>query len=273
MNSGLDNKQQVAAEFSAAASHYSNFNSMQKQSAGILFDMIGTAKVLDSHTNLLDIGCGPGTDFDAINKPASVFALDIAPGMLAQVVQDFPEYLAVQSDAQALPFQNESFDLIYSNLAMQWCPQLDLVFAEVARVLRSGGHFYGAIVADGSLPELAELGLRFNGFHTLDQIQKDLSQCGWQNVRVERKCLSVYFDDLKALLYSIKGVGASTISPLDQRQAEAKTKTAFQENSMAGVKLRGRQDWQNLLGKAEALRQADGLPLHYEIAFIHAIAK
>ena len=39
-------------------------------------------------------------------------------------------------DAEALPLAAGSVDLVYSSLALQWCHRPELLFAELARVLR-----------------------------------------------------------------------------------------------------------------------------------------
>ncbi|MFT5789473.1 MAG: malonyl-CoA O-methyltransferase, partial [Shewanella sp.] len=79
----------------------------------------------------------------------------------------------------------------------------------------------------------------------------------WNIEQLETRAITVYFDDFKSLLQSIKGVGASTVdakSQLNQRH----------------VTLRGRGDWQKLVNKAELTRAPEGLPLTYNISFIKA---
>ena len=43
------------------------------------------------------------------------------------------------ADAEALPLVNDSVDLVFSSLALQWCYRPDHLFAELARVLKPGG--------------------------------------------------------------------------------------------------------------------------------------
>jgi ubiquinone/menaquinone biosynthesis C-methylase UbiE len=71
-----------------------------------------------------------------------VVAADIAPGMLERAKQQsrwLRRFARVRADAYALPFGDASFDLVFSSLMLQWCDDLDAVFAEIARVLKPGG--------------------------------------------------------------------------------------------------------------------------------------
>lgn len=246
----------IAERFSAAAHHYQDHNKLQRLSAASLLDgFIATG-------NLLDIGAGPGTRFEfpqaAISKP-KVFALDIALGMLKKLKQTYPHYQSICADAAQLPLGEGTMDSIYSNLALQWCADFPAVAAEMARVLRPSGECHLAIVADGSLNELSALGLRVNAFSPMDELIGAFDSEKWQLSKVTLVPMTVHFDTLKALLYSIKGVGASV---------QSYRVSALPHGEI--LKLRGRKDWQDLILHAEMLRQPQGLPLTYQIAQIRA---
>ncbi|MGK0409424.1 MAG: malonyl-CoA O-methyltransferase [Shewanella psychromarinicola] len=247
----LDNP--VAKKFSIAASHYKQHDVLQRMSAQQLLQqahLFGT---------LLDVGAGPGTCFKAFNEVKQVVAVDIAHGMLAQLVQQHPDYLPLCSDAQALGLQSGSIDSIYSNLALQWCQTLPNAFSEFHRVLRPGGECHLSVVVDGSLAELKHLGFRVNQFDSISAlkaafISSQTTTDDWYSVNIHVNSISIYFDDLRSLLYSIKGVGAS----FDQ-QSTGKERLALTK-----------QQWQQRVALAETLRTNKGLPLTYQIAYIHA---
>lgn len=250
----------IAQRFSAAANSYQDHNKLQRLSAASLLSGLLVKG------NLLDIGAGPGTDFSACypnsltDKPSSaIFAVDIALGMLHKLKQSYPDYHGVCADAQCLPFSDNSMDVIYSNLALQWCADFPVAVAEMARVLRPGGECHVTLVAEGSLHQLAQLGLRMNNFSTLEALKTAFKLDIWQHLDVQLIPMTVYFDTLKALLYSIKGVGASVQS--------ARASTAVADRT---PRLRGREDWQRIQAKAEALRLPEGLPLTYQIVQIRA---
>ena len=58
------------------------------------------------------------------------------------------------ADAQSLPFDNESFDVVTCNHTLYHVPDPDAALAEVARVLRAGGRFAGIYNARSHLREV-----------------------------------------------------------------------------------------------------------------------
>ena len=58
------------------------------------------------------------------------------------------------AEAEALPLPEASVDLVFSNLMLPWCEDLDAVFAEVARVLRPRGLFTFTTFGPDTLVEL-----------------------------------------------------------------------------------------------------------------------
>jgi SAM-dependent methyltransferase len=83
----------------------------------------------------LDLGTGTGAAAMAIARrfpEAEVVGVDLAPQMLAEARRNAPGIEFVQADGAALPFEDESFDLVtHANMI----PFAD----EVARVLRNDG--------------------------------------------------------------------------------------------------------------------------------------
>ncbi|AUD61970.1 methyltransferase type 11 [Shewanella sp. Pdp11] len=288
---------QIAERFSAAAHSYQDHNQLQRLSAASLLSEF-TAK-----GHLLDIGAGPGTDFSvhdfahqsehhaeqgSIQNPqTTVFAVDIALGMLHKLKQSYPDYHGVCADAECLPFVDGCIDVIYSNLALQWCGNFAAAVAEMARVLKPNGECHLSLVAQGSLNQLAELGLRVNDFSTLESLKAAFKLDTWQSLEVQLIPMTVHFDTLKTLLYSIKGVGASVQSVSSSHSAHSISSanstrlidsTSQAAGEVAGAiaaadlapRLRGRQDWLAMQAKAESLRVPQGLPLTYQIVQIRA---
>ncbi|CAM2823756.1 methyltransferase domain-containing protein [Shewanella loihica] len=263
----------IARQFSQAAKHYQEHDKVQRLSAQRL------RTKMTPIGRLLDIGCGPGTDFSAAPGLNEVLGLDIAPGMLSQMLESFPSYKALCGDAQALPLSDASIDTLYSNLALQWCSDIKTAIGELARVLKPGSQCHLAIVVDGSLSELDALGLRVNAFEQAQTLLDGFSDSHWQIEHHSVEPLRVHFDDLKTLLYSIKGVGASAAMGSDVSQGSDVTQDSDASHgpddtqgsvSKPPPRLRGRQDWLALCERAEKMRQPEGLPLTYQILFIHA---
>jgi ubiquinone/menaquinone biosynthesis C-methylase UbiE len=95
-------------------------------------------------TEVLDVAAGSGNPaIPAAQAGARVTALDLAPSLLeigrrraaeAGVAVEF-----VEGDAEALPYDDESFDVIISVVGVQFAPRHDVVARELARVVRPGG--------------------------------------------------------------------------------------------------------------------------------------
>jgi len=100
---------------------------------------------------VLEIGCGSGayTTFVAreVGEDGIVEALDIQPAMLSQLEKKLskPENSDIQnirvhkSSAYQLPFEEESFDLVYMITVLPEIPDQGKVLAEVRRVLKVNG--------------------------------------------------------------------------------------------------------------------------------------
>lgn len=93
---------------------------------------------------LLEIGCGMGTDLLQFARGgAYCTGIDLTPRSVEITRHRFKLYGAdadfMLSDGEHLPFQSESFDLVYSNGVLHHTPNTAGSIREVHRVLRPGG--------------------------------------------------------------------------------------------------------------------------------------
>ncbi|MFI0738740.1 methyltransferase domain-containing protein [Streptomyces sp. NPDC021100] len=96
----------------------------------------------DPGVRVLDVGAGPGHIAAAVlraRQTAQVVAFDGNPGRLAAGGPDGAGLLRRSGDARALPFDDGSFDVVYSRLMLQYVAERDVAVAEIARVTRPGG--------------------------------------------------------------------------------------------------------------------------------------
>jgi SAM-dependent methyltransferase len=106
-----------------------------------------TATQVDlSGKQVLEVSCGHGGGASYLVRtlhPASYTGLDLNPDGIAfcRDRHHLPELDFVQGDAQNLPFPDESFDAVINIEAASLYPDFPRFLAEVARVLRPGGHF------------------------------------------------------------------------------------------------------------------------------------
>ncbi|HSD23449.1 MAG TPA: class I SAM-dependent methyltransferase [Solirubrobacterales bacterium] len=93
---------------------------------------------------VLDVACGAGNaTIPAALTGAAVTGLDITPKMLeaaGRAAADAGvEIELIEGDAQELPFEDESFDVVLSVFGCMFAPDQQKTAREIARVLRPGG--------------------------------------------------------------------------------------------------------------------------------------
>jgi ubiquinone/menaquinone biosynthesis C-methylase UbiE len=108
-------------------------------------------KALGGRTGLrfergLEIGSGTGyfsLNLLQLGAIGSLTATDISPAMLTRLANTAAdlglEVETVRTEAEALPFADESFDLVFGHAVLHHIPDLERAFAEFRRVLRPGG--------------------------------------------------------------------------------------------------------------------------------------
>ena len=113
-------------------------------------------------TSALDIGCGTGALTMAVARAAGpggrVVGLDPNPEMLAVARRKPGGATWVEGVAEALPFDDASFDRVVSQFAMMFFEDRPGALREAARVLRPGGELAFAVIDDvGRSPGYAAL--------------------------------------------------------------------------------------------------------------------
>lgn len=121
------------------------FRDLVTTTFGELAEEVGDAR------RLLDVGCGPGqfTILIAERRPeAEVVGVDLSADMIALArghAVESPAGNRVRfevGDAMALPFANDSFDLIISSGSIKQWPDATQGLAEMHRVLVAGGRAF-----------------------------------------------------------------------------------------------------------------------------------
>src|ERR1700754_2040106 len=95
----------------------------------------------------LEIGSGTGyfsLNLVQLGVIERLTATDISPGMLRRLATTaadlgLEDVTTVATEAEELPFEDESFDLVLGHAVLHHIPDLDRAFAEFRRVLRPGG--------------------------------------------------------------------------------------------------------------------------------------
>lgn len=88
---------------------------------------------------ILDIGCGTGNYTDLFQNltDAQVFGVDPSEGMLERAREKNKHITYKIGQADDIPFENGFFDFVYMTDVIHHVPDIDAMFAELRRVLRS----------------------------------------------------------------------------------------------------------------------------------------
>jgi SAM-dependent methyltransferase len=120
---------------------------------------------LSDGARILELGCGRGDlwweNRDRLSPAWRLVLTDLSAGMLASArarlagVTPRPRFCI--ADAQMLPFDDASFDVVVANHMLYHVPDRPRAFQEISRVLRPGGRLYAATNGPGHLQELDAL--------------------------------------------------------------------------------------------------------------------
>lgn len=91
---------------------------------------------------ILDVGSGTGYCSRLLKERyplAKVVAIDNAYPMLQYAKQQESAICCVEASAERLPFADSSIDLIFANLLLPWCSDVEALLREWRRVLRPEG--------------------------------------------------------------------------------------------------------------------------------------
>ncbi len=137
-----DHKAKVQAQFGAATNGYATSHIHARgESLGVLLALINP----QSGWQMLDVGTGAGhTAMAFAPLVARVVATDLTEGMLAKTAElaarrGLANLETRPADAEALPFEDGTFDLITCRLAFHHFPNARQAVGEFARVLKPGG--------------------------------------------------------------------------------------------------------------------------------------
>lgn len=150
---------------------------------------------------VLDLGSGAGNDcFVAraeTGETGKVIGIDFAEAMIekARVNAEklgFNNVEFRQGDIEKIPVSSDSIDVIVSNCVLNLVPNKTAVFAEMYRVLKSGGHFsVSDIVLTGKLPEKIKNAAEMYAGCVASAIDQDdylnyIKEAGFTNLTIQK---------------------------------------------------------------------------------------
>ncbi len=248
-------KKLMSLHFSTAANSYDKYAIMQHAVAKNLHQLVSSYVAKDIAV-IADLGCGTGRETQLLADcydQATVIGIDIAAKMLQKASNIFSKNIKwCRGDIEYLPLTANCINLLFSNLALQWC-DLASVLNTSYSTLMPGGYFIFSTLCAGSLFELSnswnsinEVN-RVNNYFSKDQLVKVISNSPFiiEDILYER--YTSFYPDVISLLQSLKYQGVNTIY-----------------HTRGG--LTSRSNLQRLIQNYSKLQTDRGIPLSYQVA-------
>ena len=203
---------------------------------------------------VVDLGCGTGQGARALKeryRGGLVIGMDPALGMLRETRRRSGWLRPLQrvcGDVFQLPFRDGAVGLMFSNLMLQWCDDLDGALAEIRRVLAPEGFFAFSTFGPDTLRELraawaaADGGTHVSGFRDMHDIGDALSRAGLTEPVLDVERLTMVYPDVASITRDLKVIGAHNATAARARG------------------LTGKGRWRAMTDAYERQRQAGMLP-------------
>jgi malonyl-CoA O-methyltransferase len=255
--------QRVAASFGAASRTYDAAAMLQRDVRGQLLERLDELRLFPEA--VLDLGAGTGEgarDLKQRFPNARVVAVDISVSMLQAAKKQLRllrKFDRVAGNAYRLPFQDDSFDVVFSNLMFQWCNDLSAAMREVQRVLTPGGRLLFSTFGPDTLVELRLAwaqadpeSSRVNRFLDMHDVGSALQQAALAEPVLDVDRIVRTYSDVQSLMRELKAIGAHNV-------------TAGRPRGLTGPKR-----FTNMLQAYERFRRDGLLPATYEVVFASA---
>lgn len=262
-------KRRIRQSFDRAATTYDRAAVLQREVCERMAERLQYIKAEPGF--ILDAGSGTGYGANLLRTrypKARVIEFDLAPGMLAasrqkqpgwkRILPFMPQPLQICGDLEHFPLRSGSLDMIWSNLALQWCNDLDAAFGGMWQALGNGGLLMFSTFGPDTLKELRQAfgsldgHTHVNRFSDMHDIGDTLMRNGFAAPVMDMETITLTYDDLSGLMRDLKSLGAHNA------------------NEGRGRGLLGKTTWQRLQQQYELLRRDGKLPASYEVVYGHA---
>ena len=90
---------------------------------------------------VLMVGCGTGEEALMLQEYGAqeIVGIDLSEESIKLAEESYPDFKFIVGDMHELPFEDSSFDFVYSSLAVHYSGTPDVVFGEMYRVLKKDG--------------------------------------------------------------------------------------------------------------------------------------
>lgn len=259
-------KKTVRMHFDRAAASYDDAAILQQEVCTRMLERLEYMRIKPSI--ILDVGVGTGFSIPglfALYPQAKLLALDLSQQMLQRTAnrlkwyqRPFRRLYTICGDAEHLPLADQSVDMIFSSLTLQWCTDLENTFAEFRRVLRPGGMLLFSTFGPDTLRELraswahVDDHAHVSPFYDMHDLGDALVRARMAEPVMDVDRFTLTYPDVMALLGDLKKIGA----------------TNAMQTRYPG--LTGKKRWQAFQDAYETYRNGDLLPATYEVVYGHA---
>jgi malonyl-CoA O-methyltransferase len=248
------NKEKIKKQFSRSAENYDLHAHLQQEVGQELLKKIDITP-----QRILDLGCGTGTLTLALAErfpEAQIFGSDIAPGMISAAQKKalaggFEQMIFAVEDMENVSYPDGSFDLVVSNLSLQWIDHLLETLHRLNKLLAEDGRFVFSTFGNDSLKELRTsarhmLGKGYIHEHSFvdrADLRQKLVRSGFAVKDVHSDYKERYYDSPQHLLRYLKNIGAQNASrhrptQLMPRRDLAKLVEHYREKFGVGKKIK-----------------------------------
>lgn len=255
-------KLEVRRAFSRSADSYDEVAILQREIGNRMVERLDYVKL--EPKVILDVGAGTGHCSELLLQrytKAKIISLDFALPLLSKAGKRGrwlrrPNCLC--ADFEQLPLADQSVDLVFSNVAIQWCTDLPKAFREFIRVLKPNGLLMFSTFGPDTLKELKAAWAQVDAqshtseFVDMHDIGDMLVHSQYADPVMDAEHLTLTYETVNGLVKDLKSLGAHNAT---QKRHKGMT---------------GKKRWQSMLNAYEQFRVDGRLPATYEVVYGHA---
>lgn len=261
--------ERVRRSFDAAAATYDGVAVLQREVGKRLLGRLDPLRIDPAH--ILDLGCGTGAAVQGLLSrypKARVIGADLSRNMLERAQAALPwseRWLRrrvswVCADLHALPFPTDCFQLVFSNLTLQWSRDVSVALDELQRVTAPGGAVMFTTFGPRTLSELRDAWSQVDRhshvheFTDLHDVGDAMLQAGYLDPVIDSEDFTLTYQQPREAMRELKLLGA-------RNAAKDRARSLMSPHRLAQVEA----------AYKAAYRLSDGrVPVTYEVVYGHA---
>ena len=240
------------------SSKYINSAIVQKEIVSRLIERLSFINI--SPRKVLDVGSGVGLGTSNLIKLYSktdFFMLDICFSSLRNHVANSKDIFSVCANFKSIPFNEDTFDFVFSSSALHWDLDIYASFKEIYRVLKPGGLFLFSTYGPDTLIELrsawhnVDNRKHVNDFYDMHDIGDLMLNLNFIDTVVDTEKIIIEYENVTKLQKDLKNIGSKVL-----------------EEPKKSVGLQGIRKMKLMYAEYEKFRmKSGGLPATYEVIY------